>query len=282
MGNIITTIAELNIEELAPMPASVGKIANLINDPDTNIQEIADTIKFDEALTANVIKHANSAFHGASSKISSVKDAVLRLGTGNLLKLAVGQQTASQMKESCPGYDFGEHEMWRHSVAAALAAEHIGDYVSIKVPGVAFTASLIHDIGKLLLGRHLSEEVRKSIRYFIEEKGITWYEAEQKVLGTNHAEVGGAIARHWKFPEELVSAIELHHTPDHSPNTVLDVVHLTNAVSKLIGEGIGAEQMNLFISVEAAERLGLTSSGLEALCSVVRAGLARAEKQYRG
>ncbi|NTV53825.1 MAG: HDOD domain-containing protein, partial [Candidatus Firestonebacteria bacterium] len=150
------------------------------------------------------------------------------------------------------------------------------------VSGAAFTAALVHDIGKLVLGRHLSPEVLHEIRRLIEEDKLTYIDAEFKVLGTDHAKVGGAVARHWQFPETLVRAIELHHNPDANPDPVLDAVHLSNLTAKLIGAGLGSEQLNMLASSEAARRLGLSSAGLESLCAHVQAELEKAESAWKG
>ena len=81
----------------------------------------------------------------------------------------------------------------------------------------------MHDIGKLLLGRHVGQEKVDEIRNTVHQENLTFIEGEQKLLGTDHAEVGGAIARHWSLPEPLVAAIELHHNPDQQPDALLDI-----------------------------------------------------------
>ena len=110
---------------------------------------------------------------------------------------------------------------------------------------------------------------------------LTYIEAERAVLETDHADVGAAVARHWEFPESLVSAIERHHDPDPAPEPLLDVVHVANAVAKLVGVGLGSEQMNMKASSQASRRLGLSAPALEALCADVAGGLAKAEEVWR-
>lgn len=278
-----TRVQASDIENLAPMPASVAQLASIMGQGDAaSVTEIAHIIELDEAMSANVLRVANSAVTGGRTEIRSIRDAVVRLGTAQILKLTVGRLIAGPMQTKCEGYELAEHELWRHSVAAALAAEYMSRFSSETIPKFSFTAALMHDIGKLLLGRNLGTELVIDIQSVIKEKDVTYIEAEQMTLGTNHAEVGGAIAQYWKFPDELISAIESHHDPDVRPSPLMDAVHLSNIVAKLIGVGLGVEQLNLAASSKAPERLGISSTGLEALCVMVKERLADEEKLYLG
>jgi putative nucleotidyltransferase with HDIG domain len=270
------------IEALAPMSSSVPRLAKVVSDPDGQIADITRVVELDEALTANVLRWANSAWSRSQNPVVSVREAVIRVGAGTILKMVVGERVKNSLGQNAPAYELDEQELWRHSVAAALAAESLHLFTDHPVSGAAFTAALVHDIGKLVLGRHLDADALRQIRQLIDEEKLTYIEAEFKVLGTDHAKVGGQVARHWKFPETLVRAIELHHDPDASPDPVLDSVHLSNLVAKLIGEGLGTEQMNMRASSEAAHRLGLSSSGLESLCAHVQTELQKAESAWKG
>lgn len=268
------------IAELTPMSSSISRLAGMVSDPDVSAADIAGVIEFDQALTVNLLRMANSAWSGSRSEITTVRAAVVRLGASRILELAVGGAVSKVMSAPCEGYELSERELWRHSVAAALAAEHLGQFVTRPVPGASFTAALVHDIGKLVLGRHLEQGLLKEILRVCEEDGIPYVEGERRVLATDHAEVGGAIARHWEFPDELVRAIAGHHDPDVHPEPVLDAVHIANAVAKLIGVGLGSEQMNMNASTDASRRLGLSESRLESLCATVATELDKTEELW--
>jgi putative nucleotidyltransferase with HDIG domain len=185
------------------------------------------------------------------------------------------------MRKSCTGYNLSENELWRHSVAAALASEHLQKFTSVPIPPSAFSAALMHDIGKLVLGRHLGHEtLRTSILELMEKKNYTYLDAEREILKTDHAEVGAAIAREWNLPEVLENAIGGHHTPDLRPNPTLDVVHVANAVAKLAGQGLGIEEMNMQVSPNAAERLGIHAEQIQALCALVKVELENTENLW--
>ena len=268
------------IESLAPMPVSVVQLASIATNEKATMEEMARIIEFDEALTANLLRLANSVWGRSVMPILTVKDAVVRLGTAQILKFCVGRQIAAPMTKAIPGYELGEHDLGRHSVASALAAEHLNSFLHKPVPRLAFTAALMHDIGKLLLGRHLGLDALGEIRRMVMEENIQFKAAEHRQLGTNHAEVGGTIARHWKFPQQLVDAIELHHDPDKEPNALVDVVHLANILAKRMGLGLGSTPKNMEVSDEVIGRLKISPPDLEAVCEKVMVELDEAEKVY--
>jgi len=278
----LVTIPMSEIQSLAPMPVSVAKLARMLANPDVSFNNVARVIEFDEALTANMLKLANSAMMASRTQIKTVKEAVIRLGTSQILKFVVAKHLNNALSQTLKGYELEENELWMHSVASALAAENIGQFLARPIPGLSFTAALVHDIGKLILNRHMNRDLVNQIKEKVESEHITYIEAERAVLGTDHAKVGGEIASNWKFPKELVDAIQYHHEPDPYANVIIDTVHIANNVAKLIGVGLGSEQMNLFASEEAPNRLGLTTTSLEALCAKVQTNLVKAEELFRG
>lgn len=268
------------IKKLAPMPVSTVKLCTMISDPNTSIAQIARVVELDPALTANTLRMANSAWSSPRMPIVTVREAVVRLGTARILGLAVAKQVEGKMSKQIPGYQLGEHELWRHSVAAALTVFNLNKYVKKHIPSVAFTAALLHDIGKLLLARYLKPESIQKIQDKITNEKVTYLDAEREVIGTDHAEVGGVIAEYWQFPEELVTAIRCHHQILENPDIILDAVSIGNIVAKLVGVGLGSEQMNMKVDSELYIRLGLKINDLESLCARVKSELIEAEELF--
>lgn len=271
-----------DIDTLTPMPVSVVRLMRMTTDVKASATDLAQVIEYDEALTANLLRIANSTWFSGREPIMSVKDAVVRMGTAQILKMVVGRHLAGNMSTAIPGYDLGEHEHWRHSVAAALAAESLSDFLFKPQPGLAFTVSLMHDIGKLILGRYLADDILEQIRNTVQEEKVSFVEAEHQVMGTDHAEVGAEIARHWKFPEPLINAIELHHNPDLQPEALIDLVHLGNIVARLMGVGLGCEELHLKTSQGAPTRLGVSPTSLEQVCAKVHLELDKADQLLTG
>ena len=277
---MIGPVDESEIENLYPMSPSVGRLAGIVCDEDVDLDEVTNIIELDEALTANVLRVANSASSASRTPIDTVKQAVVRLGADRVLQLVVGRRVAGMMHQACDGYELDEYELWRHSVAAALGAELVGQVAEVRVPGAAFTAALLHDIGKLLLNRHLGRDAVAAIRDLMTRTGMLYIEAERHVLDTDHAHVGGIVAQQWSFPDELARSIGQHHNPDVEPTPVLDTVHVANLLAKSIGVGLGVEQMNLRASRGACARLGLGEEHIDALCADTLGELHEAEKMY--
>lgn len=223
------------IQKLTPMPASVTKLVRLTANPDSNIHEIGRVIEYDEALTSNVLRWANSAWSGASSQITTIRESVIRLGTAQLLKLAVGYRFSEAIKSTVIKFPGIEKKLWHHSVASAMVVEHLANYTDKTISPISFTAALIHDIGKLLIYRHCHENLINEMWQFI-AAGEEAVEVESGILGTNHAIVGGEIAWFWKFPDELIEAIEQHHDLSPQSNEMIAVVQLANFIANCQGE----------------------------------------------
>lgn len=257
------------IKNLVPMPESVLRLNEMAFDPEISASEVSRVIELDVALTADVLRWANSSWSASQITIVTIKDAVVRFGITNIVRLAIGKHIAKPMKEALPGYRLGEQELWCHSVAAALATECLSQVLARPVPTAAFAAALLHDVGKLFLTNYLDPEAQQRIGRIMQDERVTYYEAENRVLGINHAQVGGMIAEMWKLPDMIRQAIEHHHDCREDFDDLLDTVQIANAITKLLGIGLGSEEMNMEINDEAASRLGLTAADVDNLCALV-------------
>jgi putative nucleotidyltransferase with HDIG domain len=253
------------VKSFPGMPTTAAKLLPLLRDPDSSIVRIEDLIKYDPGLTANLLKLTNSAYFGLPSRISSVRQAILLLGRKRLLQLVTTMCMSGLMKKSVPGYDLPQGGLWRHSVAVAVAADRLVQSLKISQADEVFTAALLHDIGKMVLGDFEQEDL-KSIREMI-AKGISFEVAEYMVLGTNHADVGARILKSWSMPEELVHAVAWHHDPDQCKENcrLSDLVHVANITVHSIGSGRTANDSSPEASSKVLARLGLDPSGIVAL-----------------
>lgn len=260
----------LDIERLEPISAVVPRLASVISNEAAGLDDIVRVIEYDPALTANSLRLANSAYFSLPTPVQTVREAVQQIGAGRILEDAVGRAIGNKFKSSLPSYDFQELEFWRHSVAAATAAELLPRFASVAIPPMVFTAALLHDLGKLIIARHIDDDARRDIRHAVVEQYMTYVQAERFVLGFDHAQVGGLVARRWRFPEELTNCITWHHHPRRNGvvNVALDAVHVANAIAKTIGTGLGVEGMNMSVNTESVKALGLTLESLESLCAM--------------
>jgi len=245
------------VKSFPTMPGAGAKMLALLEEPDTDVSEIEDVLRYDPGLTANVLKLANSAYFGIPSKIGSLKQAVILLGLKRLMQLVVASCVSAIMDRSVPGYDLPAGDMWRHSIAVSLAAEAlVRGKKKIDTEDV-FTPALLHDVGKLVLGAFVKEEL-EAIES-IAAKGVPFVVAENMILGTDHAEIGARILAHWNLPADIINAVRWHHDPDSSDvsNAQVDVVYLANLLCQTSGRSAQAGGHAIELSPTVIERLGI-------------------------
>ena len=245
------------VKSFPTMPGAGAKMLGLLEEPDTAISEIEDVLRYDPGLTANVLKLANSAYFGVPSKIGSLKQAVILLGLKRLMQLVVASCVSAIMDKSVPGYDLPAGDMWRHSIAVSLAAEALVKGKKKIDTEDFFTPALLHDVGKLVLGAFVKEEL-EAIES-IAAKGVPFVVAENMILGTDHAEIGARILAHWNLPADIINAVRWHHDPDSSDvsNAQVDVVYLANLLCHPSGTGNHTSGHAIELSPAVIERLGI-------------------------
>jgi HD-like signal output (HDOD) protein len=266
--------------ELAPLPASTVRLAELVGSPDCPLEDVAELIAFDQGLTVKLLRAANSAASGSATPVGTVKEAVIRMGTARVLALAVAAGARPLLQGRVPAYGLNEGALWRHSVAAAVAAEIVPAFCHLDVPPETFTTALLHDVGKLVMGRFLSPEILGFIHRAQEVDHLGWLEAESLLLNVHHGELGGVIAQHWKLPPRVVLGIIYHHDPDRGLDLICDLTYLTDNVAKRIEAGLDGRQLDFAISARVADRLGLTPKMLDNLCPVAASRYTQVCRRY--
>jgi putative nucleotidyltransferase with HDIG domain len=255
------------IQHLDPLPITARRLAAMLGHEDVNVQEIAKVVEYDAAVAANIVRVANSAAYAGRYPVERVRDAVVRLGTANLLTIVLGEYLRV-FKVAAPIYDLTEDEFYLHSAAASLMIKAMIPEARCVLPPSASIAALLHDIGKLIMVRYLKADVSATLT-LCRDKNITFVQAERELLGCDHAEVGGAVAHNWGFPEEIISAIERHHqVVSGGGGILLDSVMLANYAAKSMGIGLGAEGFNIQMDFAGSrERLGMSIEGFERACA---------------
>ncbi|MFT7676749.1 MAG: HD-like signal output (HDOD) protein [Planctomycetota bacterium] len=258
---------------LAPLPESATRLTSLFSDVEWDVEDIAGVVRLDPPLTGRVLGLANSAAVGSQSAIVDVEQGLVRLGPGTVLALALGAGAKSQMAVPLSIYDLCEGQLWRHSVAVALAVDQARVVLRCAAPPEAFAAALLHDIGVLVVGRYVAKEDVDYVHRSQEQDTEGWRvtDAETEILGVHHGEVGGLVAESWGLPRVIVEGIAHHHHPMEAASSkgrqVADLVHLGDVVASRIGEHDAEETADLDAGV--AERLGVTQESLDELCERV-------------
>lgn len=282
-------------QTLKPLPASVARLTAIVSKEDVDLREVVDVVQLDQALTARMLKAANSALSASRSQIGTVKDAVVRLGSGLVLSFAMASSVKNTAGGALPGYGLGEGELWRHSVAAALAAEVLKPLVrKVSLPPEAFTAALLHDIGKLVLNRFLDRDTAASVHRARAEAGLDFEAAEAAVLGIGHGALGGTIAQRWGLPDSIVIGIRFHENPSRSREqeaaagathddkvfAVADLVHVASNLSNHSTVGPTDQATIPELDGEACARLGLDAALLTSAARAVETRLEETLVRY--
>jgi putative nucleotidyltransferase with HDIG domain len=247
------------------MPGAGAKMLSLLEEPDTEVSEIEEILRYDPGLTANVLKLANSAYFGIPSKIGSLRQAVILLGLRRLIQLVVASCVSAVKDKSVPGYDLPAGDLWRHSIAVSLAAEAMVKDKKRTVSQDVFTPALLHDVGKLVLRTFVKEEL-EAIES-IAAKGVPFVVAENMILGTDHAEIGAQILSHWNLPSDVVNAVRWHHDPDspETSNKQMDIVYLANLLCQTTDTSGEDGGQTVELSPAVIERLGVRLNQFEAI-----------------
>jgi putative nucleotidyltransferase with HDIG domain len=250
------------VEKLPPAPRVLPELLTVLNDPNIDTERVVRVIRYDPSLTANILQLCNSAYFASATPVDDLDEAVNRLGTEEIYRLVAAYLGGRVMSSAQKGYGIDQGELWKHSVAAAVAAQLMarekGDSES-----VVYTATLLHDIGKIVLSEALEAEYSRLIEE-TERNQQSLLDTEVALLGAHHAEVGGRLLSRWRFPASLVAAVTHHHSPREAGEheQLASYVYLGNMVAHFMGLGFGYLPFALRGRAEALQALGFESGDL--------------------
>jgi len=270
LDRIISTIGELPAS-----PAIVSTVMGLTSNPDSKIVDVSRVLSADQSLTAKILKLSNSSFYGRPKGVQSLQEAILLLGFSTLRSIVVATSAHLMYTRGVMSGPGGE--LWRHSLATAVAARQVAKRIGHPQQEEIFIAALLHDIGKLVLLQKMPEQYKKVIST-VEALGVTYFEAEASVFGFNHCDVAGILLEQWHFPNLLRDAIIAHHDapvqPESGPVPIATLVNLGNHMARHLSLKAGAKPDLPLHEQPAAQILGLDETKLAAL-------MAEAEEYYQ-
>jgi putative nucleotidyltransferase with HDIG domain len=255
------------VKELPSLAASAVRLAELARDGRSGAVDFERVVRPDPALTANLLRVANSAYFGLRCRAESVRQAITFLGVKRVSDIAAAVALAPVIPPRLPGYDVDASAFWLHSVAVAALSERLAAQLGLPCPDLTFTAGLLHDMGKLAISSFVGEasgEILSRVR----SGGLPFVSAEQMVLGVDHGQVGGLVAEAWSLPPAAAAAARWHHTPADAPadayRPVVDLVHAADALSHALGLGADAGELARTVDAGVEARLGVHARDLEA------------------
>jgi putative nucleotidyltransferase with HDIG domain len=273
------------VKDLPPVPVAAVRLLGLLNQPTLDNEDLVKVVKYDTALTARMLRVCNSAHYGLAEPVCSVEQAVLLLGQREISRIVMALSFGPSLSRKLPNYAVEGSELWHHSLACALAAEHIcnQDIAGAAEPSLAFTAGLLHDIGKMALNQFITADTVVSIRNLVKNNSVSRVEAERQILGVDHAQMGGALLGRWNLPEIIIEAVTNHHNPILQPKVQLSaIMHVANCEAHLLGCAIGWDGYAERAREDVMEALGLEAEALQQEIIAVHESLSAINEFMKG
>ena len=231
---------------LPTLPTIVTQLIAVVGDPASSARQIAQLVSTDQALTAKILKVANSSFYGFAREIATVQLAIVVLGIEMVKNVALSVEVLKRFSKGQEHELFDRQRFWEHSIGAGVAARMLArKYYDRRKADEAFVAGVLHDIGKLILIEYFYDEFVEALT-LAKDKEMALVDAEEEVLGVSHADVGGWLAEKWNLPLHLVNAIVYHHRPFElsadEPNELVMLTHMGNALIRHCRVGNSGDQ----------------------------------------
>ncbi len=247
-----------HLDDLPSLPAVVMELLGSIDQENVDIAVLARKVSHDQALTAKTLRLANSSLYGLQVKVTTIQQAITFLGfqtTRNLITAAA--VTGCFAQGQCPG--FNDKAFWRHSIATAACCKVLARRMKFN-QDYAFTAGLLHDIGRLVLLSSYTELYQRVMEYRVANDCYVM-EAERAVMGVDHVMAGAVLAEHWQFSDTMKMAIEFHHDPDApGAGLIAMIVHIANAIVHALDIAGEDDDLVPIVSPTAWAALGLDAA----------------------
>jgi HD-like signal output (HDOD) protein len=246
------------------------------------MSDVEQAISVDPALTASLLKLANSACFGLRREVKSVREAATLVGTKQIFELALGAAFSKVLPQQLPGYELNAWEFWRHSVAVAVLTEQLSREQGVRGTTGGFSMGLLHDLGKLVIGAFLAENAEEVLsRLQRRHRSLSFVDVERQVLGIDHCLMGERLAEVWQLPAEFGAVARYHHSPIDAPPEVqgiADLTHVADGLAHLMGYGEDIGELARVMNGEVLERLGLSTRPIERAMSLAHEQIQQLEK----
>ena len=221
------------IKEISTLPSVILRILEVMNNPMANARDVEKEIREDPIITAKILKVANSAFYGANRDVSSISQAVVLMGFAEVQNIALSVSIFSRFAGATKMFD--RREFWEHCFTTACAADALEHRVNAQTND-GFVAGLLHDIGRIVLDQYFQKEFQEII-HVAESQDVSLLDAERKVLGVTHCDIGFWVTENWNLPSMLTDSILFHHAPFSCRESYIltSIVHVADSIAKSFG-----------------------------------------------
>jgi HD-like signal output (HDOD) protein len=216
---------------LLSLPQSLSQILSMVGSDDFSMEDLSTAVSKDPGLTSRILTMANSAFYRHQAQISTVQQAVIMLGMMQVKCLALST-SVFVIENYKDKINLDIKALFSHFISVALGSRMLGEAIGFDLTEEAFIAGLLHDIGIVFFIHHFPEDYRTVIDNLNDYGRLT--EAEDDILGVNHAAIGRMLAEKWNLPTALCEAIGNHHKiPDKIGEvSIVNIVQLSELLSK--------------------------------------------------
>jgi len=238
-------------QDLPSLPEIYLRVSEQLEDENSSVQQIGNTVQNDPAISTRVLKMVNSAYYGLPNQVSSIAQAVSLLGRERLKHILIGSVLRGVFS-SDDNPAFSMQAFWQHSIKTAIIGRQLTQQVAqIAEPDAMFTAGLLHDIGKLLLIKKFPERMLSAEEFMI-QKRIDILSAELQQVGVTHTAVGEALMQHWGLPQLLIDCASNHHEVVHDgPHRfATHLIYLANKLSEYVPPLDDEETRNILDDIE--------------------------------
>ncbi len=278
-GRTVETVMR-SMEEIQPIPQVALKILRLINEEEHDIKELTEEIRQDQVICAKTLKFCNSAVFGCIKKIESLEHALAFLGFKNLVKLAISTLMGNFYGRSDAGYSLCKGGLYHHAVGTAIISEKLANLTAKVKPGLAFTAGLLHDIGKVVLDQYIASAYPLFYRQLFEEE-TDFSAAEKTNLGIDHTQVGGDLAVRWSLPDSLIDTIRHHHKPENALRNfeLTYIVYLADLLMSRFHAGLELERLSTETLSTKLGTIGFSTEKFSDIVDLIPAGVFKSEPE---
>jgi HD-like signal output (HDOD) protein len=228
------------LSDLPTLPTVAMEINRMLQDLDTPIDKLVDFLEQDQALVVKLLKLVNSSFYGFKSRIANLRHAVALMGYNTIQNAIVTVSIIDSVKVKKSINNFDISLFWTHAIGVAVMSRYLATRTKLAASEDAFTAGLVHDIGKIVLLNSFPD-VFNSILQIASERQISFYAAEKAANTCPHSLIGGMLASRWLLPDPLVRAIQYHHgtSVQDKANLLAGLVGVADVLVKFIEGAAG-------------------------------------------
>ncbi|UCD88853.1 MAG: HDOD domain-containing protein [Desulfobacterales bacterium] len=257
------------IEHIQPIPQVALKILRMVDEDTHHFKDIANEIRNDQVICARTLRLCNSTFYAKAKRIDSIDHALVFLGQDLFVRLVVSVFIKDFFEHHNHGYSLCRGGLYHHAIGTAIIAERIARLTQKVSPTLAYTAGLLHDIGKVVLDQYIALASPFFYREF--QEGIDFLELEKKYLGITHTKVGSQLANNWYFPDSLIDTILHHHYPENGTRNkeLTHVVYLADLLMSRFHAGFELERLNTDSLASRLESIGFSISQFQQVLDLI-------------